>query len=252
MLARYTLWIALGLFLTDLVYAQTAQPAPPQVTMGADIKLLRFDWEPVEGAAFYQLKFRPSSNSAYQLLGERIPASVTQTGHAIPVHLHDWTGMRFIVAACNSDGCTNSAALNPRSLMLEAIGYLKASNAELEDVFGQGVALSADGYTLAVSAGLEDSNATGVNGDQANNLSQQSGAVYVFRRRGNAWHQEAYLKAGTNQPEQTFGADFIFGHATTLSADGSILAVAAPRQDVNGVQAAAPCTCFAGPGMSGA
>ena len=152
--------------------ANAAPPAAPQVTMGADIKLLRFDWEPVTGASYYQLRYRPSVGAAYQPLGERIPATITQTEQALPVHLQDWAGMRFIVSACNSDGCTNSAALNPRSLMLDAIGYLKASNAEILDQFGQGVALSADGYTLAVSAVCESSNASGVNGDQANNLSR--------------------------------------------------------------------------------
>jgi len=97
--------------------------------------------------------------------------------------------------------------------------------------------LSADGYTLAVSARLEDSNASGVNGDQTNNLSNQSGAVYVFRRRGNTWHQEAYLKAGTNQSQQNFGVAYDFDYrGTALSADGSILAVTAPREDVQGVE----------------
>ena len=97
--------------------------------------------------------------------------------------------------------------------------------------------MSADGYTLAVSAWFESSNASGVGGDQANNLSQRSGAVYVFRRRGNAWHQEAYLKAGTNQSDQNFGVASEFDYrGTALSADGSILAAAAPREDVHGVE----------------
>jgi len=234
---------SLALCASSLVYAQ--QPAAPQVTMGADIKLLRFDWEPVAGAAFYQLRFRPEAGAAYQPVGERIPASITQTEQAIPVHLQDWSGMRFTVAACNSAGCTNSAALNPRSLMLDTIGYLKASNAEREDAFGQGVALSADGYTLAVSATYESSNATGVNGNQANNLSYHSGAVYVFRRRGNAWHQEAYLKAGINEPQQGFGVGRFWDiHATALSADGTILAAAAPGQDVDGVAEAGAVYVF--------
>jgi trimeric autotransporter adhesin len=225
--------------------ANAAPPTAPQVTMGADIKLLRFDWEPVAGAAYYQLRYRPGVGAAYQPLGERIPATITQSEQSLAVHLQDWAGMRFIVAACNSDGCTNSAALNPRSLMLDAIGYLKASNAEIRDQFGQAVALSADGYTLAVSAVFESSNASGVNGDQANNLSQQSGAVYVFRRRGNAWQQEAYLKAGTNQLQQRFGVDIgVDFHATALSADGSILAVAAPREDVQGVEDAGTVYVF--------
>ena len=242
---RYTLLITLALLASAVTNAQTSGPAPPQVTMGADIKLLRFDWEPVPGAAFYQLKFRPRSNLPYQLIGERIPASITQTEQAVPVHLQDWSGMRFVVAACNSAGCTNSAALNPRPLMLETIGYLKASNSERDDAFGQDVALSGDGYTLAVSSWSEDSNATGVNGDQANNLSQRSGAVYVFRRRGNAWNQEAYLKAGTNQPELGFGSAFEHDHdGTVLSADGSILAAGAPREVVNGVEGAGAVYVF--------
>ena len=82
----------LVLIATSLAHAQ--QPAPPQVTMGADIKLLRFDWEPVAGAAFYQLRFRPDAGSPYQPVGVRVPASVTQTEQAIPVHLQDWSGMR--------------------------------------------------------------------------------------------------------------------------------------------------------------
>ena len=60
--------------------------------------------------------------------------------------------------------------------------YLKASNTEARDVFGRSVALSGD--TLAVGASWEDSAATGVNGDQADNsfatdAYSGSGAVYV-------------------------------------------------------------------------
>ena len=55
-----------------------------------------------------------------------------------------------------------------------AEAYLKASNTGANDRFGYSVALSGD--TLAVGAFLEDGNATGVNGDQADN-----GAAYVRR-----------------------------------------------------------------------
>jgi hypothetical protein len=57
--------------------------------------------------------------------------------------------------------------------------YIKASNTDLEDRFGWSVAL--DGDTLAVGAPLEGSNATGVEGDQADNSATDSGAVYVFK-----------------------------------------------------------------------
>jgi hypothetical protein len=48
--------------------------------------------------------------------------------------------------------------------------YLKASNAEATDAFGWAVATSED--TPVVAGWLEDSNATGVNGDETNNLSR--------------------------------------------------------------------------------
>ena len=104
---------ALMLFAASV--ANAAPPAAPQVTMGADIKLLRFDWEPVPGATLLPAVGQAGRYSMLPPLGERIPASVTQAEHAIPVHLQDWTRMRYVVTACNSDGCTNSAALNPRS-----------------------------------------------------------------------------------------------------------------------------------------
>ena len=51
--------------------------------------------------------------------------------------------------------------------------------AVLDDWFGQGRALSADGATLAVGGHGEDSSATGINGDQADNSALNAGAVYV-------------------------------------------------------------------------
>ncbi len=56
--------------------------------------------------------------------------------------------------------------------------YLKASNTEQHDHFGQSVAVSGD--TVVVGAPGEDSNANGVNGDQSNNSADGAGAAYVF------------------------------------------------------------------------
>ncbi len=58
--------------------------------------------------------------------------------------------------------------------------YVKASNTGTGDQFGSAVSLAADGNTLAVGAVNEDSNATGVNGDQTNNSAPNSGAVYLY------------------------------------------------------------------------
>jgi hypothetical protein len=106
--------------------------------------------------------------------------------------------------------------------------YVKASNtgeAGTEDKFGDGdqfgvsIALSDDGRTLAVGAISEDSNAAGINGNQADNSASSAGAVYVFLRTGNTWAQQAYIKASNPDP-----AD-MFGYSVSLSADGNTLAV---------------------------
>lgn len=49
-------------------------------------------------------------------------------------------------------------------------------------MFGGGLAISGD--TVVVGAYLEDSDATGVNGDQSNNNAADSGTAYVFAGLG--------------------------------------------------------------------
>jgi len=207
-------------------HSLAAPPAAPQVTVGGDLKLLRFDWEPVAGATFYELRIKPGG-SCYLRVGERIPASITHALRPIAVHLQDWERTRYIVTACNSDGCTSSAALNPRNLMLDTIGYLKASNTDPNDLFGREVTLSDDGRTLAVTAEQESSAASGVNGDQEDNSSLNSGAVYLFRPSAAGWRQTAYLKPPMNSPGLRFGAGL------ALSSDGSIVAIGATAQNVS-------------------
>ena len=81
--------------------------------------------------------------------------------------------------------------------------YLKASNTEANDLFGWSVAVS--GNTIVVGAFEEDSNATGVNGNQGNNSAQEAGAAYVFVRNGTTWTQQAYLKASNARTSGWFG-----------------------------------------------
>ncbi|EOD77819.1 hypothetical protein D515_03488 [Grimontia indica] len=107
----------------------------------------------------------------------------------------------------------------------QLIGYIKASNAESLDEYGSSIALSEDGNTLAVGAANESSNATGVNGDEADNSSASSGAVYVYRRQGGVWSKQAYIK-----PSILDSGDY-FGKSVSLSADGNTLSVTAPGED---------------------
>jgi hypothetical protein len=103
--------------------------------------------------------------------------------------------------------------------------YVKASNAGADDWFGWSVALAADGNTLAVGAPAEDSSATGINGNQADNSASNSGAVYVFTRSASVWSQQAYVKASNA------GADDWFGSSVALADDGDTLAVGAQSED---------------------
>ena len=110
--------------------------------------------------------------------------------------------------------------------------YLKASNTEADDGFGWSVAISGD--TVVVGARFEASNATGVDGNQADNSNFSAGAAYVFVRSGATWAQQAYLKASNS------GAPDLFGHAVAIS--GDTIVVGAPQESgsatgVNGNQA---------------
>jgi hypothetical protein len=107
--------------------------------------------------------------------------------------------------------------------------YIKASNTGTAgvgdgfpegDQFGYSIALSADGNNLAVGAIGEDSKATGIDGDQADNSMNQSGAEYVFTRTGTTWSQQAYIKSTMTR------ANVLFGYSSGISADGNTLAVA--------------------------
>ncbi|MEQ1946728.1 MAG: integrin [Bryobacteraceae bacterium] len=121
--------------------------------------------------------------------------------------------------------------------------YIKASNPDANDHFGDGaaleghgVAISGDGNTLAVGAPFEASKAKGINGDQADNSLYSAGAVYVYARKGNTWVQQAYIKASNP------GTSDQFGHYVSLSQDGNTLAVSAhfeasKSKGINGDQA---------------
>lgn len=89
--------------------------------------------------------------------------------------------------------------------------YLKASNTGEDDEFGRAVDVSGD--RAVVGAPGEDSNATTVNGDAANDLAIESGAAYVFSRAGASWSHSAYLKA------LNAGAGDQFGRAVAIDAE---------------------------------
>ena len=97
--------------------------------------------------------------------------------------------------------------------------YVKASNAQTNALFGSSVALSGD--TLAVGSAGEPSNATGINGSQANTSTTDAGAVYVFTRSGTTWSQQAYVKASNTRANANFGRSVaLLGDTLAVGAQG--------------------------------
>jgi len=127
----------------------------------------------------------------------------------------------------NSNGASGAVYIYKRSGNSWAQeAYIKASNNDSTDVFGDSISISGD--TLAVGAYLEDSNETTItNGATASvdNSNGSSGAVYIYKRSGNSWAQEAYIKASNNN------SDDMFGQKVAISSD--TLAVGVRREDSN-------------------
>lgn len=196
-------------------------------------KVLTFQWSAVEGATFYKLYKHDAATGGVVQVGGDLTA--TQATDEIGVHVHDWVNNYYYVEACNPSTCEKSSLTFTATEMIKAIGYIKASNTEANDLFGWSIALSADGTTLAVGAPAEDSKAIGANGDQANNDSVNAGAVYVFTKENGVWVQQAYLKA-SNTEQPNINSNRVlpndrFGYKVALADDGNTLAVSALLED---------------------
>jgi hypothetical protein len=185
----------------------------------SQVKQFDFDWGPVDGAQYYQLLERANLGEPYVQVGEDLLG--LSTSLTLPLHFRRHASYRL--RACNDDdGCTESEPVPVGGPLIEAIGYVKASNTGLLDAFGRGLTISADGKTLAVGAPWERSAATGIDGDQDDNSTEAAGAVYVFVRDDqDMWSQQAYVKASNTDWLDHFGV------SVALSSDGDTLAVGA-------------------------
>lgn len=95
------------------------------------------------------------------------------------------------------------------------VAFLKAPNANANDIFGSSVAVS--GERIVVGAPFEAS-ASPTN--TSDNSASHAGAAYVFRREGGQWLFEAYLKAPLPQADALFGWD--------VAIEGDVIVVGAP------------------------
>ncbi|MCB9902771.1 MAG: FG-GAP repeat protein [Planctomycetes bacterium] len=142
-------------------------------------------------------------------------ASVAISGELVVVGAwHESSNATGINGNESSDSASHSGA----AYVFERIGgvwgqqaYLKASNTDADDEFGLSVAIS--GERVIVGSWHESSNATGINGNEADDSAFSSGAAYIFERIGGLWSQMAYLKASNT------GTWDQFGHAVAISGD---------------------------------
>jgi len=102
--------------------------------------------------------------------------------------------------------------------------FIKASNPKMFDLFGVRVALTGDGNTLAVGASSESGGSRGIDGNQGDNSAEEAGAVYLFKRSGAAWTQQAYVKGSNTEAFDEFGSSI------AVSRDGRFMAVGARRE----------------------
>jgi hypothetical protein len=139
----------------------------------------------------------------------------------------------------NADGINGDQSDNtePRAgavYLFERIGdswqqqsYIKASNSQNYDGFGEALAISERGETLAVGASGEDSRLQRVYSEDDNSLIE-SGAVYIFTRDTEQWSQRRLIKASNADRNDRFGSGL------SLSSDGSVLAIWARGIDHTG------------------
>jgi hypothetical protein len=172
---------AVALAMSVSTFAQTSPPAAPSLTAGAEFKGLRFDWDTVPGATWYQLEYRAHQTGAFVQQGDDFAATATSTHFSFPLHLFDWTYARYRLAACNSAGCSRSAPVSVSDLRREAVGYFKASQPKRSAILGDEVDLSSDGYNLVATAPGEAT---------ATTETVDGGTVYVYKRKSDgSWFQ---------------------------------------------------------------
>jgi len=155
--------------------------------------------------------------------GDRFGSSVSVSDATIVVGA---LGEASNAASLNGDQTNNSSPQSGAAYVFVRTSgkwsqqaYLKASNTDAGDEFGSSVAVTGD--TLVVGAWLEDSNATGVNGDQANNSAAAAGATYVFVRTVGNWSQQTYLKASNTDASDWFGSSVaVSGDTVVVGAYG--------------------------------
>jgi hypothetical protein len=200
---------------------------PPDLELTPSaIKNFSFSWKAASAATEYRLLENQDGMSGYT---EVVALNAGHTSHELQVFLPERINARYMLTACNNDGCMESEPVFVAGTLAESVGYIKPLNPEADELFSLSLALSQDGNILAVGAPGEDSSAVDIDGDQSDNTASESGAVYVFTRNNDQWLQQAYLKASNTDAQDGFG------ESLAIASNGNALAVGAPNEASNAI-----------------
>lgn len=202
---------------------------------------------PAEGSGLTGIDPDPADDSApfsgAVYVKRRQPSGWIQEAYIKPFNTDGWDGFGtsiaidgdyMVVGAPRED---SSGSQNPNDNVVPQSGaayvfvrngstwtqqaYLKASNPGQNYLFGWSVAIS--GHRIVVGSPGEQSDATGVNGNQSDDGLNNAGAAYAFVRNGTNWTQQAYLKASNTDVGDTFGV--------SVAIDGNQIIVGAYGED---------------------
>ena len=114
----------------------TSAPAASTLAMSfIPTKAFLFSWTAVSGATSYKLKEAITTGSGYTLVKE---TALLTFDHVVPIYAR--LNAKYIIESCNVGGCTASTAVFTStrvSAMSSSIGYVKASNTDLNDFLGR-------------------------------------------------------------------------------------------------------------------
>lgn len=157
-------------------------------------------WEPTAGTAYTVSQDLGSSQTVIYRGTNTSAIDTSLTNNT----LYHYTIFAFDSAFNYSAGATTSST--PAAIWAQE-AYVKSANHEANDWFGYGLAIQSD--TLVVGAAGEDSSQmTITNGTtaSADNSLLGSGAIFIYKRTGTAWAQEAYIKAPNPDIADSFGS----------------------------------------------
>ncbi|WP_158269400.1 FG-GAP repeat protein [Saccharospirillum sp. MSK14-1] len=244
-------------------------PPGPVLTV-EPIKQFRFDWPASESGTHYRILENPDGQSGFTDVSGDIPIG-TET-FTIEVPLHARIRAQYILQRCDGSECADSRATTIADNLARGVGYFKPDVlVSFGYEFGQAVALSGDGKTMAVAGGddlyifvetaagqWQQQDKIGLRSpasdlafsSDGNRLAvgsrlDNSNATGIYSARSGASTGGAtfsgavyvFSRSGTNWSEQAYiKASNVteyayFGRSISLSADGTLLAVGANAEN---------------------